>query len=460
MKASVMTRAVRALTGAAMLAALSSGAQAMSFGEAYSAALANDARYRAAGQDLASAQQDVPLARAALLPQVGISAGENKVLGTRTLPNGLNQDTRLRADYTAPSLSLNLRMPLFNGEAISRYRQAQAQTELAESNYRAQGSDLIDRLATAYLQVLLAEESARLTEAQERALVQQHQQAQQRLQRGEGTRQDEALTRAALDLTRARLLDARDQVRLAQRQLQRITGMPGELLRKVSDSFVPTPLFTERLGDWLDMAYKNSPTLRAREQRVRVAELGVQRQQSGHLPRLDLVASMSRSENDSLNTLNQSASLRSVGLQLNVPLYSGGAVEAGVKQALADKGRSEEELRLERENIAVEVQRYLQGVQSGGARIAANMQAVASAKLALLASERGVANGIGTLNDVADAQTKVFVAERDLAQARFDYVNARTHLMLQSGLPMAEISADMDQMLQATPVANQGTKQP
>lgn len=454
------SRTARAYAVAVAMVASMGHAQSMTFAEAYNAALSHDARYRAAGQELISAQQEVPLARAALLPQVGINVSESKVLGTRTLPNSANQDMRLRTDYVAPQMSLNMRVPLFNGDAIARYRQAHVQSDLADQNFRAQGSDLIDRLATSYLQVLLAEEALRLTNAQEVAQAQQFRQAQQRLQSGEGTRQDEAITRAALDLTRARLLEAEDQVKLAQRQLQRVTGQPAALLRHVADNFEPRPLFTERLGDWLDMAYKNSPTLRARELRVQVQDMVIKRQSAGHLPRLDLVASMSRNENESLASLNQTSTLRTIGLQLNVPLYSGGGVEAGVKQAMADKLRTEEELRLERENIAVDVQRYLQAIQSGVARIAANVQAVESAKLALMASERSVSRGVGTLNDVADNQARLFSAQRDLAQARLDYITARTRLMLQAGLPMSEVSSDLDQSLSAAPTSAEAKAQP
>ncbi len=447
--AAVMLRTLA--SGALALAAFS--AQALSFAEAFDAARSHDARYRAAGQELAVAQQEVPIARAGLLPVLAISASDSKVLGTRALPNNLNQEMRLRLDYTAPQMSLNLRVPLINGEAVSRYRQAQVQSELADSAYRAQGLDLVDRLATAYLQVLIAEEGLRLTEAQQLAQGSQFQQAQQRLQRGEGTRQEEALTRAALDLTRARRLDAIDQVELARRQLQRITGLQRSLLRQIPDAFAPAPLWPERLGDWLDLAYLNSAVLRARELRVVVARLGVKRQASGHLPRLDLVASLSRNENESINSLNQATTLRTVGVQLNVPIYSGGVVDASVKQAMAEQARAEEEVRLEKENIAVEVQRFHQTALTGAPRIAANVQAVASAELALYAAERSISAGLGTLNDVSEAQTRLFLARRDLTQARIDYLSARLRLMLQTGMAMAEVSADLDAALLATPDA-------
>ncbi|WP_158219893.1 TolC family outer membrane protein [Ideonella sp. A 288] len=442
------------------LMALSSGAQAMSFAEAYEAARGHDARYRAANHELTAARQGVPVARAALLPTVNLNVSESSVLGTRRIANGSNQDVRLRVDYDAPQTSVTLRMPLFNREASSVYQQAQAQSEVAESVYRGQGLDLVDRLAVAYLQALLAEEGKRLVDAQEQALIVQLQQAERRLERGEGTRVNVAQGRAALDLTRARQIDAQDQVELARRALRRVTGLPTPPLRQVPPDYTPTSLIPEGMVAWLDLALRQSPTLRAREQALTVARMAVQRQTAGHYPRLDLIASMARSENESLSSLGQSATLRTVGVQLNVPLYNGGGVEASIKQALASQARAEEEIRAERENVELEVQRHYQATANGAKKIAAHRQAVASAALALEGSRRALEAGVGTMTELADAQAQLYVVQRDLAQARIDYLISRMRLMVQAGVPMADAAADLDQSLVAVAGTADAPKQP
>lgn len=444
-------RALRSLLACAAVALLATGAQALTFAQAYDAARGNDALYRGAGHELEAAQLNVPIARAALLPAVGLSASRSDVTGTRGFANSLNQDVRVRADYANPQANLSLRMPILNYEALSRYRQARVQSDQADSVFRIRGLDLIDRLAVSYLQVLLSEEGVRLGEAQVQALTVQSAQAQQRLERGEGTRVDAAQTVAALDVARVRLIEARDLLELARRQLQRITGLPTPPVHRVAHDYMPTPLQAQTLAEWLDLALRQSPTLQAREQALMAARFGVQRNLAGHLPRLDLVASLARSQNESLSSLNQTSTLGSIGLQLNVPLYSGGGVQAGVKQALAEQARAEEEIRVERENIAVEVQRHFALVDNGAARIAAHMQSVASAEFALRGARRALEAGQATNFDVADLQSRLHTAQRDLAQARVDYLLARVRLMLQAGQAMAEIAADLDRALVAAP---------
>ena len=437
---------VLAMTGVALAATT---AQAMSFAQAWDASRQHDAQYQSATHELASAQQLVPIARAALLPQVALNASTNEVTGSREFPNSLNQQVRTRLDYSAPQTSLSLRLPIFNREAHSRLGQAQAQTEVAESLFRAKGLDLVDRLAVAYMQVLLAQDSRRLTELQLQAQAVQLKQLQQRLQRGEGTRVETAQSQAALDVLRVRRTESDDQLELARRQLRRITGLPTPELRSLAGDYQPAPMPAESLTEWLEIAVRQSPSLQARQQALVAAKMNVQRNFAGHFPRLDLVASASHNQNETTSSLNQTTSLRSLGLQLSVPIFSGGGVDASVKQALSDQSRAEEEIRIERETLEIEVQRYYQATQTGQARIEAMRTSVAAAELALLGTQRALEAGLSTGNDVAEAQARLFGTRRELAQMRLDYLLARTRLMVQAGMPMAEVAADVDRALVA-----------
>lgn len=442
-----MRRFIQTLLALAATAAVGMPAQAMNFVEALDAARRNDAQFRAAGHELESARQAVPMARAALLPQIGLSASGSDVVGSRQFQNSLNQDVRVRLEYAAPQASLQMRMPIFNAEAASRVDQTRAQSAAAESVYRYRGLDLVDRLATAYLQVLLANEGKALAETQLAALQVQLAQVKQRLERGEGTRVEVAQTQANLDVVKVRLVEAEDQVVLTRRQLKRLTGLDDMPLNGLPADEALPPLQPQGLREWIDLAVLQSPTLAAREQALVAAKMGVRRNFAGHLPRLDLVASVTQSQNESISSLNQTSTLRSIGVQLNVPLYSGGGVDAGVKQAMADQARAEEEVRTERENIEIEVHKQYQTVASGQARISAYRQSVASAELLLQGMKRSLEAGLGTQNDVADATARVFLARRDLAQARVEYLIARARLMLQAGMPSAEVAADVDRSL-------------
>ncbi len=447
------------LAAVASLAA-SPAAQALTFSQAYDAARAFDSNYRAAGLERDVTGFNVPIARAALLPSLTFSASDSKVQGSRIFPNSQNQEVRTRLDYTTPQSSLQMRMPIFNYEAYSGYKLALAQTEVADEILRSQTIELMDRVAGAYLQLLLSDEGRRLAEAQVVSLQTQAAQTAQRQQRGEGTRVQVVQIEANLDVARARLVEATDQQDIARRQLARLTGIPDTVLSPLPAEVKPMVLFPDRLGDWLEMAVRESPQLRARERAAEVARLVVKRQAAAHLPRLDLTGSVARSENDSSNTVGQQSNLRAVGVQLTVPLYSGGGIDAAVQQARAREAVAAEDIRTERETLEVDVQRHFLAMTNGAHKISAYSRAADSTALAWQAARRSLEMGLGTLSDVADAQAAHFLARRDLAQARIDQILSRLRLKVRAGVPLPEVAADLDALLLASPAASPTPTQP
>ena len=451
-------RAKRRAQGASLVAwaaALLCGpaAHALSFDEAFSAARGFDAQYRGANFELESARQAIPIARSSMLPSIGLNASRTNVIGTRSFPNGLGQDVTVRTDYSAPQTSLQMRMPLLNLDASARYNQSKVQVETAEYIYQARGLELIDRLGNAFLQVLLAEDTVLLAEAQLASAEGQLARAEQRFKRGEGTRTDAAISQAAVEVGRAHVLEARDQAFTARRALKRLTGLDTPQLNQLATDYTPDEMIPSRLGDWMSLALANSPTINARRKAAIAAGIGVDRQRAGHYPRVDLVASLSHAENETLSTLSQTSTLRSVGVQLTVPLYSGGGVQASVTQALADQARAEEDMKNEREVVEVEVQRQFQAVATGAGKIAAYRSAVASSEVAYQGAVRSLEAGLGTTAEVLDAQARLFTTRHDLAQTRYDYLLARLRLMTVAGMSLPEIVADIDRQLSVRPTA-------
>lgn len=419
----------------------------LSYAQAFDAALAHDAQFRAARFEREATQGAVPIARAALLPNASLNFSDARTQGTRDFPNAVGQQVSVAVDYASPQASLQVRAPIFNWESISRYRQALLQSDAADAIFRVRGGDLVERLSLAYLQRLLSAENLRLVQAQIESLQAQQLRAEERLKRGEGTRIEVAEASAQLDTVRVRALDARDQVLVARRALQRITGIDAELVRGLPSNFEAPLLVPQSLDAWLELAYARNATLQAREQQLAVARMGVQRSLAGHYPRLDAVGSVTRSSNESLANLNQKSKLGSVGLQLTIPIFSGFGVDAAVAQSRSEVAKSEAELAAEREGVTLDVQRQFLAATSGRARIAALAQAQASMELSLEGISRGVPAGLRTLAEVLDAQTRVFSARRELAQARMDYLLARTRLQTLAGAPLAEVVADVERQL-------------
>ena len=422
-------------------------ANAMSLAEAFIAARSNDSQYRGAALEREAVRLGVPIARAGLLPQIGFTLSSSEVSGTRTFPNSLNQDVAVHVEYATPTSALSLRAPVLNFEGLYRLRQAQAQSEVAEQTFRARSLTLVDRVGTAYIQALLVRAAMAATDREVEATQQQYARSQQRQLRGEGTRTEVAQTLAALEQARYRQLDTRDQFNIAMVRLRQITGQETDTLLELPEDFRPAPLQPGLLADWLAMAIDQSPTISARRQTVEVARTGVQRNFAGHLPRVDVVASLSRSKNESLSNLNQTSALKSFGLQLSVPIFSGGGTDASVQQARLQQAQSEEELRNERETVSVEVERFYFSVLHGANRIDAAAKVIEATQTALTGISRALDAGLATGADVLDAQARLFSARRDAAQARYDYLVARMRLMAQVGMPMQSVVDDIDRLL-------------
>lgn len=437
----------RSLVASAAAMLLHHAAYAMSFADAVNAARNFDPTFRAAGYELDAVRLGVPIARSSLLPQVALSASNQEVVGSRTFPNGLNQEVTTRVDYSAPQAALQARLSIFNYEAWARLRQAEAQSEGAEATYRARGLELVDRVATAYLLALIGRTQRALAETEMKSVQAQLDRARQRFARGEGTRTEEAQAVAALELARYRMIEASDQLELALVRLRRVTGQEPTTMFEAPADFTPAPLQPVGIQEWIDIALAQNPQLEARRRAIEAARQGVERNRAGHLPRLDLVGSLAKSKNDSLANLNQSSTLKSVGVQLQVPIFSGFGVDASVKQAEAERKRAEQDLHADREQIELEVQRLYVAASSGITRVDALRRSVAASETALEGTTRALEAGLATSADVLDAQTKLFAANRDLIQARYEYVASRMRLLAQVGTPLPQLVADIDSLL-------------
>jgi len=423
--------------------------------EAYDAALRYDAQYLMATKELEAARQGVPLARAALLPQVALNASVSRVIGTREFGNVLNQSVRVPLDYESPQASLSLRTPLFNYEAWNRLKQARSLAEGAESLMAARHMDLVNRLAAAYLEVLVQHEVMMLAAEDLRSLQAQAERARRRYTLGEGTVQEATATEAAAELAKTRLARSQDDLALARQGLQRITGVEAAALRAVPADFAGLALPLPSLQAWFDQTLQNNPLLRFRQLNLEAAGHGIERQRAGHMPRLDLVAIASRAQNDSVSTLNQTTTQRSLGVQLSVPLYSGGSVQAGLAQSMAERDRVEQELRSEREGLFLEVERLYRLAVQGAERMAAHAQALEAAGVAVRAAARAQETGLGTAAEFRAALARQATARRDLIQARYEYLNQRSQLLVVSGWPLGTALDDLSRALTVNAVVKE-----
>lgn len=420
------------------------------FAQAYQAALQNDAKFQSARYTLESGLQALPLARAAILPTVSATISDMQVQGTQDIETA-GTTTSNKLDYRSPSQSISARVPLINAAGVAGTRVAGAQMEAAQSQYEAQKADLLDRLTIAFLQRMLAEDAFNATHVQMQAVIEQRNLMRKRLERGEGTKTEVAEARASVSTVQAQWADARDQVTNTRATLAQMTGEQltdaSEKAVRLADDFKPPALEPADLTPWIAMALETSPTLRAKRQLAAAAAQAVARADAGHLPRLDLVASVSNARNESASSLNQTVNQRAVGLQLSIPIYSGGQVVAQAKAANAELARADAEVLAEQRAIELDVTRLYRIVRNGATKLESYVDALEASILAAEGARRGLESGLRTNADVIEALRKAAQAQKDLAQARYDHVLQRIRLFNRAGMAAEKVVEQVDALL-------------
>jgi len=229
-------------------------------------------------------------------------------------------------------------------------------------------------------------------------------------------------------------LEARQNQDLTRRQLQLLINQPVTKLAKLNVNAlklnVPAPA---NLDEWTLKAEQSSPEIKAMEARLEQARRELSKAQAGHLPTLDAVAQWSNSGSENITRINSRYENKSIGLQLNVPLYSGGYVNSTIRQAVAEQTRAEESLEALRRDLGVRVHKEYRGVSEGVMRVRALEQAVRSAEQMMKSTQMSLKAGSRTQLDVLNAQQQYTMALRDLAQARFVYLMSKLKLSALAG---------------------------
>ncbi|MGE8358996.1 TolC family outer membrane protein [Pseudomonas sp.] len=390
--------------------------------------------YRAAVHERDAGLENRALGRAGLLPQLNASASKSRVDGTQEQDNLLGNSVENDLDYDSQNLNLQLRQPLFNRQRMAEYRQGKHRADYSAAVFDAKTQNVAVRLASRYFDVLLTRETIDLANAKLKAFEQQVSASQRRFDLGDGTVTDVDQATARRDLAMAELIEAQDNLVVALRLLQEMLGEEPRHVATLREDF-PTPtLQPSSLQAWLNQAQANNPSLRARNYSHSAAEEEVNRAESGHWPTLDLVLGYTDSESDSISTIDQQNRYASAGVEFNMPLYSGGAVSARVRQAIASRDQADEELKATREEVFSATTREFRGVQSGQARIRALQRAVESSERAQDSAKKGFLAGSSTNVDILNAEEQVFLARRDLLEAKLRYLLARLQLAAAVGL--------------------------
>ena len=399
-----------------LAAALAAPAHAVDLSTLYRDALVSDPVYQAARAQYQANAERVPQARAGYLPQISASAS---VFRNHAERSGVGD-----RDYTLHSLAVTLGQPIFRMQSLIAISQAELAVLQAQSVLSNAHQDLALRVAQAYFDVLLAQDNVALSDSQKTAIDQQLAQAKRNFEVGTATIVDTLEAQARYDQAVAREIFDRNDLEVKRRALQVLLGKLPEGLTPVREPLRlarPTP---DDIEAWVRTAVDSSYSVAIARASYEIAQQEIDRQQAARLPTVDLSASGQRIDNPLTGAPGISPVTRdaSIGLTLSVPLFTGGLIQSRVREALAVRDRTQQELENTQRSVAQQVRTSFLNVTSGIAQVRALEQALVSTQSQLDSTVLGRDVGVRTSVDVLNAQQQVVQTRRDLQQARYNYL--------------------------------------
>jgi len=402
----------------------------------YNEALINDPTYKAAEFSYLADKEIVVQGRSALLPSLTLSGSTNW--------NEYYQNKELQQEYNSFSTSARLSQPLFRLDTWFNYKQSKSLTNAAEADFAFEQQNLLVRTAELYFGVLRAIDNLNAGVSEEKAIKKQLDQAKQRFEVGLSAITGVQEAQLAYDLSKASRINLEGRLYSSREALNALIGREIFSLDELGNSLLiesPNPTSKE---EWVKLALSNNYQLKAALLRKDAARNNAKSSASNHLPKIDIVGTKSESETNQFNyeginingqgiPVPELTGRRNFAIQFSVPIFQGGAVNSQRKQAYSQYEKVNENTLFTQRRIIQEVRSEFSNVITLVANVTAQKQAVLSATSALEATQVGYKVGTRNVVDLLQAEKNLYSAEKNLANAKYDYILANLRLALASG---------------------------
>lgn len=424
------------LVALALTAAFGAPAVAVDLPAAIQAAIVAAPELASALANRDVAQENIPLARSRLLPQVSLQTSYQQ----------LNQNTSSAVgvrDYNGPSenIQFSIRQGLLRMRDLEGLRIGSLQAELGDLKLESARSDVWNRTSVAWIDVLVAQVTRDIYARTEGSVAEAARQEARRFELGDSTRDAVAEAAAQLAFARGQLADARLEVQtrlLAFNQLTRLTTQEfvGYRLPGLSG---PVQLVDDR-SDLLARILDANPDLASARVAEEIARRRIAQAGADHFPTIDLVASATRGKSDSATLVGTSYNNSQIGVQMVLPIYQGGAVNAAQRQSTAALAAASADREALLNRLNVQFASDWNAQTSLHERIAASGALVTAAIESRRAAELGIKAGLRTWADLGAADLQL--ARREVERVGLIGAQLKLQARLLALLPATDPSWD------------------
>lgn len=406
-----------------LLASMAVTAQAADLKAVANAAWSHDGTWQAARQNWEASQQILVQGRAMLLPTIDAKYGHYK--NDRDL-----EDSGLNLQYDETVTSVTLTQPLFRLDAFYGYKEAKASVSAEKAQFYQARQDFVLRVAKRYFGVLRAWDNLVSARAEEKAIGRQLEQTKERFKVGLVPGTDVQEAQATYDLTQVNLIVAKQNFSIARDKLEALTGRKWSQLAELQEQLPMSGPQPSSMEAWLDKAAYQNPNILVARYNAKAAHLTAKRRLGAMLPKVQLVGSYNHQHiapDGSLPSAMLGSSLADsegtrVGIEITMPLFHGGALNSQRKQALLRAQAADSIFQQTIRDVAQRTRSAYRTVKADALRVKARRQAIQSARSALEATRSGYQVGTRNVVDVLNAERALYDAQRDYANARYDYI--------------------------------------
>jgi len=409
-------------------------AESLDLSTAYQKAVTYDAQLRIAKADNLVSKEEVDKAISQFRPTVRLSAsrGRNETKSVNPTTNAYTGEKGyVHGDqfYNSKTYGVSVQQSLLNVSNFAEYKQAKAVAAKSEAIFLKEEKGLIMRLSEAYCNALYSEDNLDFSRVHIKATLDQLQQTKRRFEKGFGTITEVSEAQAAYDMALAEGVDILNGLEINRRELEHFTGVYPDKLSKLDPEKIvlerPDPADVE---SWVKLAQSDNYDVAAARHEIQITKKEVDKQRASRYPVINLVAGRNYSDSDNNYIIGSSYDTYSIGLQMSVPIYTGGYVSAAVRQAKAKRLKAQEQLSWRERGVESDIRKYFNGVISSISQIHAYDQAVKSSEIALKGTQKGFLAGLRTNTEVLDAEQKLISNRRNLAKSRYQYILNRLQL--------------------------------
>lgn len=392
-----------------------------------------EARYRAN-------RENVIQSRAVLLPSLGVGGSTTRLTSgptdtqvtevidpvTGEIRTFIQEDHSFRPGINNHGWGVSLQQSVFNLANWYSLQSARASDRAASVNLAAQEQDLIMRVATAYFDVLRAQDLMDTNIQEEEAALRSLEQTQQREEVGLVAITDVFDAQAAYDLARNTTILQGNSLRAAFEALEAITGQPHPEIDELEDNF-PVIEVDGSLNEWEEQAEDNSLAIAAAEYNLEASRENLRARKADYMPTIELQGQWAHLVtapivNQGIEIGGGASDRTSLSLSLNIPLYSGGARGSRRRAAEYNVHAARESLELTERQLIQSIRNAYRRVNTDVLVIAQRQQSITSAQSALDATELGAEVGTRNIVEVLRARENLYRALRQYAEARYNYV--------------------------------------